>query len=286
MKKRITQQELMEKILGEHTITGRKKKLTKRTVTAKKKPPRKRTVTARKPLKKRHVTYPSGPGRSYRKGLSLPELFEMFPDEDTARKWFEGVRWAGGRYCGYCESENTKRVPNEKPMPYWCSDCKKYFSIKTGTPMHGSPIPLKKWVIAFYLMTTSLKGVSSMKIHRDLGITQKTAWYMIHRIRESLAEHTQMMANGPVEVDETYMGGKNKNRHASKKLKAGRGPVGKTAVVGMKDRQTSRVRATAMSNMPIKSALHEFVTEHIEPGNENLHRRSSRLYRSGAITSR
>ena len=266
MKKKITQQELMEKILGEYTITGKKKKLTKRTITAKKKPLKKRTVTAKTPLKKRHVTHPSGPGKSYRKGVSLLELLDdLFPDEQSAREWFEGIRWADGRYCGYCDSENTKRVPNEKPMPYWCSDCKRYFSIKTGTPMHGSPIPLRKWVIAFYLITTSLKGVSSMKIHRDLNITQKTAWYMIHRIREALAAHTVMMANGPVEVDETYVGGKNRNKHASKKLKSGRGPVGKTAVVGMKDRQTNRVRAAAIEHAD-QVTLHAFVNENIEPG--------------------
>ena len=258
----------MEKILGDYTITGKKKKLKKRTVTAKKTPLKKRTVTARKPLKQRHVTYPAGPGKSYRKGVSFLELTEIFPDEKSAREWFEGIRWAGGRYCGRCESENTRRVPNEKPMPYWCSDCKRYFSIKTGTLMEASPIPLRKWVVAFYLMTTNLKGVSSMRLRRELKVTQKTAWYMIHRIREMLEEHANIAkkgARGPVEVDESYVGGKNKNRHAIKKMESGRGPVGKTAVVGMKDRQTNRVRAAVIEHAD-QVTLQAFVNENVEPG--------------------
>jgi len=116
-------------------------------------------------------------------GLSVIELFKMFPDEESARKWFEGILWKERRYCGHCGSVNTKHVKSEKPMPYWCSDCRSYFSIRTGTPMQSSKISLQKWVIGL-LMTTNLKGVSSMKLHRELGITQSCAWHMVHRIRE------------------------------------------------------------------------------------------------------
>lgn len=143
------------------------------------------------------------PGKHHRQGLTLIDLNDKFPDENSARRWFEEAIWQGLRICGHCGSENTSRVPKEKPMPYWCGDCRSYFSVKTGTPMQSSKIPLRKWVIGLCLMTTSLKGVSSMKMHRDLGISQGCAWHMGHRIRESLQFQCAHLYDGQVEVDET-----------------------------------------------------------------------------------
>ena len=128
----------------------------------------------------------AGPGKPHRIGLSLVELFDMFPDEDSARKWFEETRWPNGRACAKCGSVKTSEVPNATPMPYWCSDCRSYFSVKLGTLMQGSNLPMRKWAIAIYLVTTNLKGVSSMKLHRDLDIAQKNAWYMLHRLRKAM----------------------------------------------------------------------------------------------------
>jgi len=178
------------------------------------------------------------PGRCDREGMSVIELFKMFPDNASARKWMEELRWTDGeRHCPHCGSLKTKTVPNEKPMPYHCGDCRKYFSVKTGTVMQSSKIGLQKWVIAIYLMSTSLKGVSSMKLHRDLGVTQKTAWFLAQKIRQGWLEgqDDNDKLDGVVEVDETYIGGKAKNMSA-KERKARKHYSNKETVVGILER--------------------------------------------------
>ena len=142
-----------------------------------------------------------GPGKFSRKGVTLIELGKMFPDEQTATAWFERHVWSDGRCCGHCGSIETRPVPNAKPMPYWCTDCRSYFSVRTGTAIERSKVPLRKWAFAIYLELTSLKSVSSMKLHRDLGVTQSTAWFMLHRIREAWSSPTGNSFAGPVEVE-------------------------------------------------------------------------------------
>ena len=166
------------------------------------------------------------PGKAHREGISLIELTEMFPDEPSAARWFETQIWNGQRCCGHCGSVKTRPVPNAKPMPYWCTDCRSYFSVKTGTVLEMSRLPLRKWVFAIYICVTHLKGVSSMKLHRDLKVTQKTAWFMLHRLRETWG--AEIGSRFPVRSRSmtTYIGGKARNKHSNRKLNAARGTVG------------------------------------------------------------
>ena len=209
------------------------------------------------------MTTAKGPGKSYRKGISLVDVVKRFDTEEKAEAWFVAQRWPDGITCAHCDSEDTAVVPTRKPQPFRCRTCRKYFSVKMGTLLHSSNIPLSKWAIAFYLYSTNLKGVSSMKLHRDLGISQSAAWYMGHRIRGTWNPVADKFA-GPVEADETYIGGKESNKHESRKLRQGRGTVGKTAVAGVKDRATNQVEAAVVVRTD-GPTLRQFVHERTDP---------------------
>ena len=194
------------------------------------------------------------------------ELGELFPDEQSAVRWFEETFWPNGRCCGRCGSLNTREVKNHQPMPYWCRDCRKYFSVRTGTALESSRLPLRKWAFAVYIYVTCLKSVSSMKLSRDLKITQKTAWFMLHRLREAWDSSGIEPFEGPVEVDESYFGGRRSNMPKAKRESlTGRGVAGKTVVVGMKDRATNRVRAKVIGSADALT-LKRFVLDNIDHG--------------------
>lgn len=165
--------------------------------------------------------------------ISTFELFALIPDQETARVYLESRLWPNGVVCPTCSG--LDRITTRKGGYYRCNKCKLDFTVRTGTIFERSHVPLHKWVYAMYLVVTARKGISSMQLAKQIGITQKSAWFVLQRLREACAGKTGKLS-GIVEVDETYVGGLEGNKHESKKLHLGSGGVGKKAVVGLRQR--------------------------------------------------
>ena len=209
-------------------------------------------------------------GKAHREGISIMELSGMFPDEASAVRWFESIVWPNGRHCPRCGSATTSVAAKTSGLPYYCSGCQKPFSVRIGTALERSKVPLRKWAFAIYLEMTNLKGVSSMKLRRDVKVTQKTAWFMLHRIRGAWATESEVGFTGPVEVDETGIGGKRKNMSTARRCRlkdVGRGPVGKTAAAGIRDRKTKQHSAQVVQSTD-KPTFQGFIRETFEPGSQ------------------
>jgi transposase-like protein len=203
--------------------------------------------------------------------ISTFQLFEMFPTAESARLYLESRLWPDGPVCPACKA--SERITTRKGGFYRCNACQIDFTIRTGTIFERSHVPLHKWLYAMYLLVTARKGISSLQLAKEIGITQKSAWFVLHRIREACGGPKLTKLKGIVELDECFIGGKERNKHEHKKLKAGRGAVGKTAVLGMRERDGRTILA------PMNERTMQAVTEQIH-GNIEL---GTQLYTDDGI---
>jgi transposase-like protein len=207
--------------------------------------------------------------------ISTFELFEMIPDQERARVYLEGRLWPNGPRCPVCGL--GERITERKDGFYRCNQCKEDFTVRTGTIFERSHVPLHKWVYAMYLLVTARKGISSMQLAKEIGITQKSAWFVLHRLREACGGSDLKKLRGIIEIDETFVGGIEANKHRVKKLRAGRGTVGKIPVLGMRERG-GRTIATPIANTDagtVQAKIHR----HVEIGS-TLHTDEAGAYAS------
>ena len=177
--------------------------------------------------------------------ISVFEFMKLFPDEHKAREWVEHKRWNGNPTCTYCSTD--KAYKTARVGTYRCRQCDKDFTVRMKTVMHRSHIPMHKWLYAMYCVVTARKGISSLQLSKELGMTQKSAWFLLQRIRAACHAGDQLLGK-VLERDEIDIGRKDAKQQTPKKLTAGRGAVGKQAVRGMRH-QNGKVKATTRERL-------------------------------------
>ena len=201
--------------------------------------------------------------QKHRIGITIMQLLDKhFPDDETSEMWFANVLHPDGVVCPRCGSAKVKRENKVKREPWRCGakGCHRRFSIKRGAIMEGSKLGYRVWAAALYFMVTHLKGISANKLHREIGVNYRTAWYLGHRIREAFKRDPELMA-GPVQLDEMYVGGKEKNKHGKKRLREN-WPKGKMIVAGALEQETGRISLAKVLDTKADT-MREFVDENL-----------------------